>query len=149
MSVRSHEIHKLSVKRTLTVFFPIPVPPPIPCWSHRNKRICLFGHAPVTRMTLLVRSGMSSTPHVGGGRKACFTIDNKPPMLPCTANRVFKFVRNSRIEDHTFKRAKATVVKYSRSSLRLLVLQSSLYLQSSHIGCEVSLSLSHDRNGSA
>ena len=28
MSARSHEVHQLSVKRTLTVSFPIPVPPP-------------------------------------------------------------------------------------------------------------------------
>ena len=37
--------------------------------------------APVTMMTLPVRSGISFTPHVGRGGNDCCAKDMKPPML--------------------------------------------------------------------
>jgi hypothetical protein len=41
---------------------------------------CLFENAPVTRMTLPVRSGMSSTPQVGFGGKDWSKTDSVAPM---------------------------------------------------------------------
>ena len=68
-----------SLQRTFTVSFPTPALPPTKLSTHAFSIYLV--NAPVTRMTLPVRSGISLTPQIGLGGKDCTKTDNAPPIV--------------------------------------------------------------------
>jgi hypothetical protein len=67
--------------RTFTVSLPTPALPPTHTLNtHAHAHLFIFENAPVTRMTLPVRSGISLTLQVGFGGKDCSNTEYVAPM---------------------------------------------------------------------